>query len=128
MSSQLAAASQQDRDRLETREWIMNERAFSISHRIVRAVATITLVDFAMTALSPGYSHVTARGWPGVLLTFWSIGVSFLLPLYVGFEAWWMRKSKTAIRGLWVDGVLAITCFFSLAAIVLYAWGHYAMF
>ena len=106
----------------------MNERAFSISHRFVRAVATITLADFAMSACFPGYSRATARGWPGIVLTFWGIGMSLLLPLFVGFEVWWMRKSKTAAKGLWIDGLLAMACFLSLVAIVLYAWGHYAMF
>jgi hypothetical protein len=110
----------------------MTERRFIISHRVVRVVAFFTLLDVTLGSIAdryyPTYGRIIANSWAGAMLGYWVISASLLLPLYVGFEAWWMRKSKEALKGVWFDALLALACFFSLVAVVLYAWSRYAMF
>jgi hypothetical protein len=107
-------------------------RAAQISHIAVRAVAILTLTDLAIVLLTdkyyPVYSHMLANSSLGRGLTFWAIIMSLLLPLYVGLEAWHMRGSELKTKSLWIDAALAMVCFLGLWGIVLYAWGHYAMF
>jgi hypothetical protein len=103
-----------------------------VSHVIVRTVATLTLADLAITVIFdryfPAWSRALAHGSLGKVLTFWTMGTSLLLPLYVGFEAWWMRKCNAALRTLWIDAALAVACFLAYIGVVLYAFGHYVMF
>jgi hypothetical protein len=110
----------------------MTERALRLSHRLVRVIAMITLIGLGVTLACERYSsthcHALANSWLGMILTFWTIAMSLLLPLYVGFEGWWMRKIKVGSKDLWIDAGLAIGCFLSLLSIVLYALTHYAMF
>ncbi len=110
----------------------MTERDFHISHQTVRIAAAITLADYGVASITdgyyPSYSRMILNSRTGTILGFWAIAVPVMLPLYVGFEGWWMRKSRAALKGLWLDALLAIACFISLVALVLYAWGHYAMF
>ena len=41
-------------------------------------------------------------------LTFWAIVTSLLLPLFVGLEAWFMRRDELKSRALRIDATLAI--------------------
>jgi hypothetical protein len=50
-----------------------------------------------------------------------------LARLYVGFEAWWMRKNAVAFKALWIDAALAVACFLLLVGMVFYGWTHYAI-
>src|SRR5436309_3460352 len=109
----------------------MTERAQQFSHVLVRIIATITLAYFGMGAISdkyyPAYSHAIANSRLGMMMGTWCIAASLLLPLYVGFEGWWMRKRKVVDGALWIDAALAIACFLTFLGVVLYAFGHYAM-
>ena len=108
----------------------MAEQAFT--HRIVRIVVGITLIHLGIGILCvkniPIYCRTVAHGRFGKFMTLWTISTSLLLPLYVVFEAWWLRKSTVSRKGLWIDAVLAITCFLVFCLTVLYSVAHYAMF
>jgi hypothetical protein len=110
----------------------MAERMQQFSHTVVRVVAVITLTNLGITAACEGYfsthCHALANSPFGQFMTFWTIATSSLLPLYVAFEFWWMRRNKVAMAALWVDAALAIACFLGYVGIVRYAFGHYAMF
>jgi hypothetical protein len=110
----------------------MSNWAKQLSHRSVRMIATLTLLDLAVMPIAdryyPSRAHSLANTGLGKTLIFWAIAASLLLPLYVGIEVWWMRKSEAASknRDLWVDAVLAFACFFLFCCFVLYSWTHYA--
>ena len=110
----------------------MTERAFQVSHRLVRVSGAFTLLGMGLGLATdkyyPAYSRAVVNSLVGTIAGWWILLMPLLLPPYVGFEVWWMRKSRAAMKGLWLDALLAITCFLSLVAIVLYAWSHYAMF
>ena len=99
---------------------------------MVRTVSILTLTDLAIMFLAdryyPSYSRSLANSGLGKCLVLWAIAMSLLLPLGVGFEAWRMRGDKLKAKAIWIDAVMAMICFLGLWAIVLYSWGHYAMF
>ncbi len=110
----------------------MTERWMRLSHVVVRMVATITLADLGIVVVSeryyPAFSHALANSRLGAIQTFWTMYTSLLLPPYVGFEIWWMQKREPGFKALLIDAVLAIACFLFYIGVVLYAFGHYAMF
>jgi hypothetical protein len=122
----------------ENQRWATRQRmtgtksAVQISHTAVRLTATITLTYLGVGVITaryyPAYSHTLANSDPGKILTLWAIASSLLLPPYVGFEAWWMRKTNIARKDLWIDTALALGCFLFLWGIALYTWTHHAMF
>jgi hypothetical protein len=109
-----------------------NKRALQVSHTAVRLIATVTLTYLGVGVITaryyPAYSHTLSNSGLGEILTLWAIVTSLLLPFYVGFEAWWTRKSNTAQQGIWIDTVLAAACFLFLWGIALYTWTHHATF
>jgi hypothetical protein len=94
---------------------------------VVRLIAGITLANFVAAITSPAYSHLVANGWLGKIVAVWSIACPLLLPLFVGFEVWWMRKKKDESKALWVDAALAVACFLLFCAMLFYALGHHAI-
>ena len=110
----------------------MNERVLRLSQSAVRIIAIITLsilgIDLVCDRYYPSYSHALANSSLGNFLTLWTIAASLTLPFCVAFQAWWMRKYRVPSKLLWIDASLAIACFTVLLGIVLYAFGHYAMF
>jgi hypothetical protein len=111
---------------------MMSRRAEQVSHIVIRMISLVTLTDIGAVVLCEKFSSTHCRAFAnssaGRIMTFWTITVSLLLPLCVGLEAWWMRKSEAAGKSLWMDAALAIACFFLLWGVVFYSWGHYAMF
>lgn len=104
---------------------------FRASSIAVRIVAAITLAALGISVVSdryfPRFSHALANSKAGMILLFWTMGTPLLLLLYVGFEAWWMRKNAVAFKALWIDAALAVACFLLLVGIVFYGWTHYAI-
>src|ERR1700720_4021966 len=101
----------------------MSERARGISHSLVRSSAVITIVIFVFPMVYPAFSHLIANGWLGKIVAVWSIACPLLLPLFVGFEVWWMRKKKDETKALWVDAALAVACFLLFWILIFYALG-----
>ena len=110
----------------------MAERWIRLSHIVVRIAATVALAYLGIAFISdryyPAFSHGLANSRLGTILVFFTMAASLLLPLLVGVETLWMRKRKVESKALRIDAVLAIACFLFYIGVVLYAFGHYAMF
>lgn len=104
-----------------------DRRAWGYSHLFVRLVSAIALANLALGAVSTSYFHLVTGVWLGRLAVAASMLSCFLLPLYVGFEVWWMRKSRSEVKALWVDVVFAVASFLFYWFIVLYAFNHHAI-
>ena len=100
---------------------------FGLSHLVVRLVATVNLADFWLATLYPPYFRGLARQL-GHAIVKEQLASSMLLPLFVGFEAWWMRNSEAERNPLLIDAAFVVVWFFVLWAGIFYAFGHYAMF
>lgn len=99
-----------------------------LSHLLVRVVATANLADLLLATLYQPYFRSLERSHLGNTIVKEQIASSLLLPLFVGFEAWWMRKSEVDRNPLLVDGAFVIVWFLVFWMGVLWAFGHYAMF
>jgi hypothetical protein len=99
-------------------------RSHVLSHLTVRVLAVASIIDLVVSELSPGYSHTVANGPLGGVLTIWWIGSSIVLPLYVGFEFWWMRDCPGERRALLVDAALAVAWSLIFWATILSAFRH----
>jgi hypothetical protein len=110
---------------------ISTDTLFRASHLAVRIVAALSLIIFGTTLIVdryfPAYSHVLANGWLGTILARWSASVSLLLPFYLVFQAWWMRKSTNQGKDLIIDASLAAACFVVFIGILLYTFTHASM-
>jgi hypothetical protein len=98
--------------------------AYAVSHRWVRLVASANFLQLGLEMAFPSYFHLSTRGELGNLLDFWFAASSLLLPAYVGFQVWWMRRSPTERRALWVDAVLAVAWFVFLWGGTFYTLFH----
>lgn len=98
------------------------------SHALVRLIAGVNLADFLLSELSPKYSHALANGPHGRSTTFLWIATSLLLPIYVGFEIWWMRRTTGEAKALLIDGALAVACLLTFIGGLAYAFTHVVPF
>jgi hypothetical protein len=99
-----------------------------LSHLFVRIVATTNLVNSGLAALHLRYFRGLERQHLDKIIVIEGIASSLMLPLVVGFEAWWMRKSELERKPILIDAVFALVWLLVLWIGVLYAFGHYAMF
>jgi hypothetical protein len=107
----------------------MTERARRLSHLLVRLVAAVNLVDIGLETAFPKYARTVANGPFGGITTAWMGLSSLLLPLYVGFEGWWMRKGKVEnSKALWIDATFAVAWFLVFWVGVLYVFTHHVPF
>ncbi len=100
---------------------------YRLSHLVVRLIAAINLADLGLATLYPPYFHALDRTYLGEVMVKWEIASSLLLPLFVGFEAWWMRKSKLESRASLIDTAFAAVWFLVLWIGVAYACTHHAI-
>jgi hypothetical protein len=110
----------------------MTRSALQVSHLLVRGSASITLIYLLSAAVCLKYPspfcQAIAHGSVGKTLVFWTIATSVLLPPYVGLEGRWSRRLQTKSTDVWINLALALGCLVLFAGVVLYAFGHYAMF
>jgi len=99
----------------------MARLAQRISHIAVRIIAVITLIDLFASAVS------IKHGSLGKVLIIWAFAASLLLPIYVGAEIVWVCKTEGPRRSLWIDAILAASCFCLLVAFILYGFTHHVM-
>jgi hypothetical protein len=93
---------------------------FRLSHLLVRFVATVNIAHLLMVNYLP-YLHAahSLLGWLDVR---WMTVSSFLLPLYVGVETWWMlRADPPQKRALLIDWAFAVIWFAMWWGSVLYS-------
>jgi hypothetical protein len=84
---------------------------YRLSHLAVRVIAGINIVDLFLSFYPP-YFHAENRLFPQGGEVYWRLASSFLLPLYVGFEEWWMFRAEPPQRkALLIDWLLALLWF-----------------
>jgi hypothetical protein len=106
---------------------MLTKRGLRIYRIVLRVTASISLAELVMATFWPAYSYWTANGCLGTPLVFWHISASLVLPLFVGFEAWWVRKVNAELSGIWVDAALAAACFALFWGGIAYASSHSAI-
>ncbi len=100
-------------------------RKFIISHLIVRLIAAINIAHLVVETLYPVYYRMLRQTNLSDAILEWYVISSLLLPLYVGFEAWWMlRKSRLEIKSLIIDTAFVILWFITLWGGALYVFTH----
>src|SRR5712691_4624001 len=62
---------------------------YRVSHLAVRIITTIHIVHLLL-GYYPPYFQKTLRIFPQAGDIYWMLASSLLIPLYVGFETWWM--------------------------------------
>ena len=91
-----------------------------LSHLILRLLVTVNVAHLLLLGYQPYFRAVgNFVGWVDVK---WMMVSSFLLPLYVGFETWWMfRVEPSEKRALLIDWAFAVIWFVSWWGIALYS-------
>jgi hypothetical protein len=84
---------------------------YRISHVGLRVIASINIFHLLLTFYPP-YFHAEIRLFPKGGDLYWLMGSSIVLPLYVGFETWWMfRAHSSQKKALLIDWLLAVLWF-----------------
>jgi hypothetical protein len=104
---------------------MMTDRASTVSHLIARLIGIINLALWGVMSY-PAYFHALAGGMLGHAIGVWFLLSSFLLPLYVTLETWWMRQ-KSQQRALRIDAVFAAAWFLVFCGAVLYGVRRYGI-
>jgi hypothetical protein len=80
---------------------------FYVSHLAVRIITTIHIAHLLLSYYPP-YFQKTLRSFSQGVDIYWMLASSLLIPLYVGFESWWMfRAEPPQKRALVIDWLLA---------------------
>lgn len=92
---------------------------YRVSHLAVRIITTIHIVHLLL-GYYPPYFQKTLRIFPQAGDIYWMLASSLLIPLYVGFETWWMfRAEPSQKRALFIDWAIAVIWFAILWVVVL---------
>jgi hypothetical protein len=98
---------------------------YRLSHFVVRLVASINFAHLLLMYYKPYFRAVRNIFRQGGDVYSMMIS-SLLLPLYIGFETWWMFRAKPSqTRALVIDWAVAVLWFVVLWGIVIYARTHY---
>jgi hypothetical protein len=100
---------------------------YRLSHLVVRIVTIVNIAHLLMLGYQPYFRAANhLLGWIDFK---WMMVSSFLLPLYVGFETWWMfRGEPSQKRALVIDWLLAVGWFVIWWTEVLYSLYRYYPF
>jgi hypothetical protein len=93
---------------------------YRLSHLVVRVVATVNIAHLLLLGYRPYFRAANHfLGWIDIK---WMIASSLLLPLYVGFETWWMFGAEPSQKKpLLIDWVVAVIWLVMWWAFVLYS-------
>ena len=109
----------------------MSNRFFLITQRVIRLLATVTLIVLALSWLEELHfvntSTILVSGWMRAAAASWMIGVGLSLPFIVGVEAWLIRRNKLKNTRYWLDLVLVAACIVLLVSLILYSLSHLRM-
>lgn len=100
---------------------------YKLSHIIVRVVAATCLIHFLLAGYSRTYYSATKANDPDVSLILLTLlmASTFILPLYVLFEALWMHGARHGRHGhLLIDAVFAAVWFLTFWGLLFYAITH----
>src|SRR5438876_10389742 len=100
-------------------------RKYWLSHFIVRFIVAINFAHLLLMYYQPYFRAVRNIFRQGGDVYSMMIS-SLLLPVYVGFETWWMFQAKPSLtRAVAIDWALVVLWFAILWGIVAYARTHY---
>ena len=98
-----------------------NPLKYRLSHLIVRSVATVNIAHLLLSHYPP-YFRATLSIF-GLSDINWMTASALLLPLYVGFETWWMFGVKPSQKKpLLIDWAFASTWFVMWCGTLLYSF------
>jgi hypothetical protein len=98
---------------------------YQLSHFILRLVVAVNFSYLLLMYYQPYFRVVRQIFRQGGDVYLMMIS-SLFLPLYVGFETWWMYRVKPSqTKGLIIDWVIAALWVVVLWGIVIYARTHY---
>jgi hypothetical protein len=104
---------------------VEQSRKYWLSHLIVRLVVGLNFAHLLLMYYHPYFRaarNIFHRGGDVYAMMISSL----LLPLYVGFETWWMFEAKPSqTRALIIDWAAIVVWFVLLWGIVVYARTHY---
>ena|SRR5689334_11525083 len=110
----------------------MNDRVLRIGQRVIRLLATVTLIFLVLLWLEEldhlHTSTVLISSQTRATILYWTIGISLSLPFAVGLEGWLIRRNKLQNSRYWLDLSLAIACFTLLVGLILYSLSQLGMF
>ena len=95
-----------------------------ISHFLVRLVAAAGILDFALAELYPPYFRTILGGPVGRIVTICSTASALILPIYIGSEAWRVRRTDADWKALRIDAVFVAAWLLVFVGGFLYALGH----
>jgi hypothetical protein len=88
-------------------------------------VAALNLLHFAAMSYPP-YLRAVGAGTLGDVTGAWFVLSTLLLPIFVGFECWWMRNAAQS-RALLIDAVFVIAWIAVFWGSIVFAFGHGAI-
>jgi len=109
-----------DSVRLKSTKAAGHTLSYRLSHLGVRLVAAVNIAHLLLLTYRPYFQVVTNQVW--WIDEKWMMTSSFLLPLYVGFETWWMFRAEPSQRKpLLIDWAFAVVWFALWWGSVLYS-------
>jgi len=102
--------------------------SYKLSHLAIRIITTIHIVHLLLSYYPP-YFQAETRLFPRGGDLYWMMASSLLIPLYVGFETWWMFGAQPSQkRALLIDWLLAVLWFAIWWVVVLRSLYVFPMF
>jgi len=96
-----------------------------LSHLVVRLIVILNIAHLSLSFYQP-YFTVIKQLFRGGADFYWMMASSFLLPVYVGVEAWWMlRRDRSNTKALLIDGAFVIGWFVIFWAFLLHSFWRY---
>jgi len=113
--------------REESKERVGQRLKYRLAHLVVRIITIVNIAHLLMLGYQPYFRAANhLLGWIDLK---WMLVSSLLLPLYVGFETWWMfGAAPSQKRALVIDWVLAGLWFVIWWTEVLYSLYRYYPF
>lgn len=93
---------------------------------LFRILASLTLAGIILTVTLPRYSAAVANSRFGGFASVWLFVFSTLAPLYAIAEVMQLRYHTNDRTALWVDSMIAASCFLLFWGVMLYAFTHHA--
>lgn len=98
---------------------------YQLSHLAIRLIVLVNITHLLLSGYHP-YFRATTRIFRNLFDLHWMTVTSVILPLYVGFEAWWiLRKDRSQVKEVLIDAALAIAWFLIWWGFLLHSFRKY---
>lgn len=97
-----------------------------LSHLMIRFIVILNIAHLSLSFYQPYFTLIKQLFRSGADF-YWMMASSFLLPAYVGVEAWWMlRRDRSGTKALLIDGAFVIGWFVIFWTFLLHSFWRYA--